>query len=62
MDIAFNDEGTHCRVSINGYATDHEVTEFHSFDYDGHEGLTVEIAGVGSFISYDDGSSWRDQE
>jgi len=38
------------------------IKELHSFDVDGHEGVTMEVVGWGEFISYDDGETWQDCE
>ena len=57
--ILRNDEETSCRVSMNGFASEHKC-KMHGFDHEGHESLTIDIEDVGEFISYDDGETWGD--
>ena len=59
--IVTSQDETICRVSINGFASEHKC-EVNEFDHEGQEALTINVEGVGDFISYDDGQSWADME
>ena len=61
VQIVINAEDTLCRVSLNGFATEHKC-EVHEFDHEGHEATTINVEGVGDFISYDDCETWEDMD
>jgi hypothetical protein len=59
--IVINAEDNLCRVSMNGFASEHKC-EVHEFDHEGQEAVTIDVEGVGEFISYDDGETWGDMD
>ena len=62
--ITLNEDGTKAIMhGINGTPIfTSPIASLHSFDVDGHEGLTMEVVGWGEFVSYDDGQTWQDCE
>ena len=63
-DITVNEAGTHATMNTSrgNPVFTAPIKELHSFDVDGHEGITMEVVGWGEFISYDDGETWQDCE
>ena len=59
--IMINEDDALCRISINGYASEHKC-EVHEFNHEGKEATTINIDDVGDFISYDDCESWEEMD
>ena len=56
--IVINEDDTLCRISINGFASEHKC-KVHESDHEGKDATTINIDGVGDFISYDDCKNWE---
>jgi hypothetical protein len=58
MKIELNVTETHAIVD-GGY---HKILDFRGLDMEGKKAVTINIEGVGEFISYDVGDSWNEMD